>query len=105
MDETVAESHDMMSTCVRYIKENNVPYELANELKNFFSTNVIQKESLSLADQNLVYRNLPLSLQVQVRNAYFSTSIPDVAFDRYSLYLLFHIDFQFSFPGTSHVIF
>jgi len=66
VDETVAESHDMMNTCVRFIKQNNLPVELATELKNFFSMDVMQKGSLSLADQNLVYRSLPLSLQVQV---------------------------------------
>jgi len=66
MDETIAESHDMMSACIRYIKEENIPADLAGELKNFFSMDVIQKGSLSLADQNLVYRSLPLSLQVQV---------------------------------------
>ena len=66
VDETIAESHDMMSSCVRFIKQNNIPPELGEELKNFFSINVLQKGTLSLADQNLVYRNLPLSLQVQV---------------------------------------
>ena len=66
MDETIAESHDMMSGCIRYIKQNDIPPDLAGELKNFFSMDVIQKGSLSLADQNLVYRSLPLSLQVQV---------------------------------------
>ena len=67
MDETIAESHDMMSACTKYIKQNKIPPDLAIELKNFFSMDVIQKGGLSLADQNLVYRSLPTSLQVQVR--------------------------------------
>jgi len=66
MDETVAKSHDKMNTCVRFIKRNNLPPDLAEELKRYYSKDVVQKESLSLYDQNLVYRSLPLSLQVQV---------------------------------------
>jgi len=66
VDETIAESHDLMNTCVRFIKQNDIPPELAEELKNFFTLDVLQKGTLSLADQNQVYRNLPLSLQVQV---------------------------------------
>ena len=66
VDESVAESHDMMSTCVRFIKQNDIAPHIAAELKNFFSMDVLQKGTISLTDQNLVYRSLPLSLQVQV---------------------------------------
>lgn len=66
MDESVAQSHEQMGSCVRFIKQNNIPSELGVELKDFFSMDMNQKCSLSLADQNLVYRNLPLSIQVEV---------------------------------------
>jgi len=69
LDERVAEAHDLMNTCVRFIKQNEIPSELAEELKHFYSMDVLQLGAISLKDQNLVYRSLPLSLQVQVQLA------------------------------------
>lgn len=66
MDEKIAESHKQMSSCEEFIKQNNVTPEMGQELRNFFSLEVNQKSSLSLAEQNRVYRNLPQSIQVQV---------------------------------------
>lgn len=80
MDETVAESHEQMGSCVRFIKQNKLPPELGTELKDFFSMDMNQKCSLSLADQDLVYRNLPLSIQVEVRTGDGSSSILHILF-------------------------
>ena len=75
VDETVAESHDLMASCVRFVKENKVSPQLGAELKKFFSIDVIQNGSITLADQNLVYRSLPLSLQVRVIISQYYTAV------------------------------
>ena len=66
VDETIAQSHEMMTTCLRFIKQNSISPDLAEELMDFYGMDVLHKGTISLNDQNLVYRNLPLSLQVQV---------------------------------------
>lgn len=100
-DETIAASHELMQSVVRFIKNNvsrlilhtrtahafhrskpppddwlgppvciclinqNVSPESAEELKQFFSKAGPGK--LSLSDERYIYRNLPLSMQIQAR--------------------------------------
>lgn len=88
----------MMGVCVNFINQNNIPPDIADELVTFFNMDVIQKGSLTLKDQNVVYRNLPLSIQVQVSSTVFRLSLSFVQSIIYLPYLTPSIS-----AGSSHL--
>ncbi|TFJ86293.1 hypothetical protein NSK_002501 [Nannochloropsis salina CCMP1776] len=64
-DESIAQSHELMTAVSRFIQHNPMPPGVSEELKGYFNINAQQKTQLSLTEQTQIYHSLPLSLQVE----------------------------------------
>ena len=88
-DESIAASHQLMTTVVRFIQHNRMSQEAGDEIKTFFNLTGTQKTDLTLNEQNEIYGNLPLSLQVQVARHISRGSLTSVdLFKKTSQYFL-----------------
>ncbi|GAB5032884.1 potassium channel skor-like [Nannochloropsis oceanica] len=88
-DESIAQSHELMTAVSRFIQHNPMPPGVSEELKSYFNVNAQQKTQLSLTEQTEIYRNLPLSLQVEAARHISRDSLLSVEiFEKTSDYFL-----------------
>ena len=78
-----------MTAVTRFIQHNPMPPGVSEELKSYFNINAQAKTQLSLTEQNEIYRNLPLSLQVEAARHISRDSLLSVEiFEKTSDYFL-----------------
>jgi hypothetical protein len=87
-------SHETLKAVSHFIQHNPLPPGVASELRAYFNVNAQQQRaSLSLAEQKDIYRNLPLSLQVEVARIVSRDSLLSVQiFENTSDYFLVRTD-------------